>query len=146
VNNGNVSNLQGAVELKENVSPSFGTTCGLRWWLLRWWLLHWWLLLWWLLLWRLLHWWLLRCWLFPWWRLCRWLRRPISVFLIVARRVVFSDGRKSCMGLWGRVDARRNNNGRVCRFALFVRRSSSCAQRAPVGLPPATRGPHDEAP
>jgi hypothetical protein len=47
VNNRIVSNLQGAVELKENVSPSFGTTCGLRWWLLRWWLLRWWLLRWW---------------------------------------------------------------------------------------------------
>jgi hypothetical protein len=41
VNNGNVSNLQGAIELEENVSPSFRTTYGLRWWFLRWWLLLW---------------------------------------------------------------------------------------------------------
>jgi hypothetical protein len=40
LNNGNFSNLQGAVGLEENVSPSFGMTCGLRWWPLPWWLLR----------------------------------------------------------------------------------------------------------
>jgi hypothetical protein len=82
VHNGNVSNLQ---ELEEKVSPSVGATCVLRWWTLRWWLL------------------------------CQWLLRPVSVFPpppIVVRQVVFSDGRKSGMGLRGRVGARGSNNGR----------------------------------
>jgi hypothetical protein len=33
LNDGTFSNLQGAVELEENVSTSFGTTCRLRWWI-----------------------------------------------------------------------------------------------------------------
>jgi hypothetical protein len=47
VNNGNFSNLQGAVELEENVSQSFGFTQRLRWWFLCWWPHHWWPLRWW---------------------------------------------------------------------------------------------------
>jgi hypothetical protein len=34
VNKGNIFNLQGAVEIEENASPSFGMTCGLHWWFL----------------------------------------------------------------------------------------------------------------
>jgi hypothetical protein len=41
VDNGNVSNLQEAVELEENDSPPFGTTSGLLWRFLRWWHCTW---------------------------------------------------------------------------------------------------------